>query len=88
MDPIKTFADVTEREHDFTNQQSLKMVTANRFKKDKVLKGSVLDLGRNCMYRWVTSYAGRSKNGASPFIQGSVSGISFPYPPFIIKAIG
>lgn len=51
MDPIKTFAGVPECERDFTNQESLKMVIANRFIKDKVLRGSVLDLGKNCLYR-------------------------------------
>lgn len=51
MDSIKTFAGVPEPEHDFTNQQSFKMVIANRFIKDKVLRGSVLDLGRSCVYR-------------------------------------
>lgn len=49
MDPIKTFAGVTECEHDFTNQQSLKIIIANR--KVIVLRGRVLDLGRSCVYR-------------------------------------
>lgn len=51
MDPIKTFAGVTECEHDFTNQQSLKIIIANRFRKVIVLRGRVLDLGRSCVYR-------------------------------------
>lgn len=65
MDPIKTFVHVTEREYDFTKQQSLKMVIANRFIKDKVLRGRVLDLGRNCVCRKSNQVCREVKMGVS-----------------------